>query len=149
MSNSAHPSGSRPPVVLELEAVRLDIPVFTTETRSLKASLVRSATGGGLSRRAGGAVITALENVTCTIWEGERVALIGHNGAGKTTTINMLVGNLNVSSGRASVMGLNVKSQMRSINQVMGVCPQHDILWPALTGEEHLELFCRLRGFTE
>ena len=38
------------PVVLELENVCLDIPVYTTETRSLKASLIRSVTGGRLSR---------------------------------------------------------------------------------------------------
>jgi len=28
----------------------------------------------------------------------------------------------------------------------MGVCPQHDILWKALTAEEHLELFAALRN---
>ena len=92
MFNSAHTSLSSAPVVLELDDVRLDIPVFTTETRSLKASLVRSATGGRLSRRAGGAVITALDNVTCTVKEGERVALIGHNGAGKTTFLRLVSG---------------------------------------------------------
>ena len=67
------------PVALELEDVRLDIPVFTTETRSLKASLIRSVTGGKLSQRGGGAVVTAVQNVSCTIREGERVALIGQN----------------------------------------------------------------------
>ena len=92
MFNPALTSKTKPPVVLELEDVRLDIPVFTTETRSLKASLVRSATGGRLSRHAGGAVITALENVTCTVREGERVALIGHNGAGKTTFLRLVSG---------------------------------------------------------
>ena len=80
------------PVVLRLENVRLDIPVFSTETRSLKASLVRSATGGRLGRRHGGAVITALDNITCTVREGERVALIGHNGAGKTSFLRLVSG---------------------------------------------------------
>merc|ERR1711871_498305 len=64
-------------------------------------------------------------------------------------TINMLVGNLDITSGTGLVAGYNAKTQMRAINQIMGVCPQHDILWPALTGEEHLELFCRLRGMNE
>ena len=50
-----------PPVVLELERVGLDIPVFTTETRSLKSSLIRSVTGGRLKRKGSGAVVTALE----------------------------------------------------------------------------------------
>ena len=78
--------------MLRLEDVRLDIPVNTTETRSLKATLIRSVTGGKLSRRRGGAVITALQEVSCTVREGERVALIGHNGAGKSTFLRLISG---------------------------------------------------------
>lgn len=91
----------------------------------------------------------AVDGISYGVEKGQAFVLLGHNGAGKTTTINMLVGNLDVSSGHASVDGLNVRTQMRSINHIMGVCPQHDILWGALTGQEHLELFCRLRGFPE
>ena len=80
------------PVVLELQNVCLDIPVFTTETRSLKASLIRSVTGGRLSRSRGGALITALQGVTLNIHQGERVALIGHNGAGKSSFLRLVSG---------------------------------------------------------
>jgi ABC-type multidrug transport system ATPase subunit len=113
--------------------------------------LVKTFVSGGCcgSGCCGGQSQNAVDGITYGVEKDQAFVLLGHNGAGKTTTINMLVGNLTVSDGRASVMGLNVKSQMRSINQIMGVCPQHDILWPALTGQEHLELFCRLRGFTE
>jgi len=58
----------------------------------LKSSLLRSMTGGKLRRRGSGAVITALHNVSCTVHEGERVALIGHNGAGKTTFLRLISG---------------------------------------------------------
>jgi len=80
------------PVVLHMEHVRLEIPVLTNETRSLKSALIRSVTGGKLSRRRGGAVVTALQDLTCTIREGERIALIGHNGAGKSTFLRMISG---------------------------------------------------------
>ena len=80
------------PVALQLEGVSLDIPVFTNETRSLKASLIRSVTGGSLRRRRGGAVVTALQDINCTIHEGERIALIGHNGAGKSTFLRLISG---------------------------------------------------------
>ncbi len=79
-------------MVLTLRNVRLDIPVCTTETRTLKATLIRSVTGGKLSRSRGGAVITALQDVSCTVREGERVALIGHNGAGKSTFLRLISG---------------------------------------------------------
>ncbi len=79
-------------VIIRLQDVGLDIPVFTTETRTLKSSLIRSVTGGKLRKRRGGAVITALHQVNCTIREGERIALIGHNGAGKTTFLKLISG---------------------------------------------------------
>ena len=94
------------PIALRLHQVRLDIPIATTETRSLKASLIRSVTGGRLSRRGGEAVVTALEDVNCTIYEGERVALIGHNGAGKSTFLRLISGIYQHSSG---VFEVNVK----------------------------------------
>ena len=78
--------------VLRLKAVELQIPVFSSETRSLKAALLRSVTGGQLRRGRSGAVITALHNVNCSVHEGERVALIGHNGAGKSTFLKLVAG---------------------------------------------------------
>ena len=55
-----HPLAQARPPVLEFENVGLQIPVRTTETRSLKSALIRSVTGGRLSRSRGGAVVTAL-----------------------------------------------------------------------------------------
>ena len=91
----------KPPLpALRLEKVTLQIPVFTTETRSLKSALIRSVTGGQLSRGRSGAVITALHNVSCTVHEGERIALIGHNGAGKSTFLKLISGIYAASGGR-------------------------------------------------
>ena len=78
--------------MLELENVGLEIPVLTTETRSLKSSLIRSVTGGRLSRSRGGAVVTALQDVSLIIRQGGRVALIGHNGAGKSSFLRLVSG---------------------------------------------------------
>ena len=86
--------------VLILEDVSLRIPVFTNEMRSLKASLLRSVTGGQLRRGHHGAEVTALQGVSCIVHEGERVALIGHNGAGKSTFLKLISGIYAPSSGR-------------------------------------------------
>ncbi|XP_056686465.1 ABC transporter A family member 2 [Spinacia oleracea] len=76
--------------------------------------------------------------------------LLGHNGAGKTTTINCLTGITPVSGGDALIYEHSVRSSvgMSNIRKIIGVCPQFDILWNVLSGEEHLELFCNIKGLT-
>jgi ABC-type multidrug transport system ATPase subunit len=51
-------------------------------------------------------------------------------GAGKTTTFNMLSGVFAPTAGDAYVFGYSVKRQLRKVQSMMGICPQHDILWP-------------------
>jgi ABC-type polysaccharide/polyol phosphate transport system ATPase subunit len=93
------PSSSAASPVLELRDVWLRIPVVTMETRSLKKALIRSVTGGALRSAGSGAEIEALRGITCTIFHGERVALIGHNGAGKSTFLRLVSGIYQPSSG--------------------------------------------------
>lgn len=89
--------------LLVLEMVCLQIPVFTTEMRSLGSTLLRSVTGGRLRRERRGAVIDALRNLNLTVGHGERVALIGHNGAGKSTFLRLISGIYKPTSGRMQV----------------------------------------------
>ncbi|KAH0903188.1 hypothetical protein HID58_042691 [Brassica napus] len=74
--------------------------------------------------------------------------LLGPNGAGKTTTINCLTGINPVTGGDALIYGNPVRSSvgMSNIRKMIGVCPQFDILWDALSGEEHLRLFASIKG---
>ena len=72
----------------EFQNVGLEIPVLTTETRYSR-HVDPFNLGGRLSRSRGGAVITALQDVTLNIRQGGRVALIGHNGAGKSTFLRL------------------------------------------------------------
>lgn len=69
--------------------------------------------------------------------------LLGHNGSGKSTTINVLTGLMPATSGDATIYGLSVANDMPSIRGMMGVCPQHDVLFDQLTGELQR---CRLPG---
>jgi ABC-type multidrug transport system ATPase subunit len=74
-------------------------------------------------------------------------ALLGPNGAGKSTIMAMLTGMLTPSSGLVMVDGLDVSRSIGRVRQSLGVCPQHDILWPVLTVQEHLRLYAALRGY--
>jgi ATP-binding cassette, subfamily A (ABC1), member 3 len=51
-----------------------------------------------------------------------------------------------VSGGDALIEGMSIRNSMSTIRQRIGVCPQHDVLWPQLTVREHLELFATLKG---
>ena len=94
--------------------------------------------------------LSALENIYFDVSRGELLSLLGHNGAGKTTLINALVGNISITSGYAIVNGIditdeNVKTEHK--RQLIGLCPQHDILWDELTPYEHIELYASLRNY--
>ncbi|ETO28954.1 hypothetical protein RFI_08171 [Reticulomyxa filosa] len=90
--------------------------------------------------------VKAVDGVSLNMYEGQVFCLLGHNGAGKTTTISMLTGLLEITEGEVRICGHSVKTNMRDIRKIMGVCPQHDVLWPHLTCREHLELFALLKG---
>lgn len=101
---SAVADGSRSQqLLLEMRDVSLEIPVFTTEMRSLGSTLLRSVTGGLLRRQGRGAVVEALRAITLTVNHGERIALIGHNGAGKSTFLRLISGIYKPTSGSMAV----------------------------------------------
>jgi ATP-binding cassette, subfamily A (ABC1), member 3 len=89
---------------------------------------------------------TAVNGLNMSMYCGQITALLGHNGAGKTTTINMLTGAMAPTSGTATVAGKDIRTQMQEIRRDVGVCMQHDCLFPKLTVREHVEFFTRLKG---
>lgn len=67
-------------------------------------------------------------------------------GAGKTTTVNIIAGAIAPSDGHATVLGKDICTELPSIRQDIGVCLQHDCLFPLLTVREHVQFFSRLKG---
>lgn len=58
----------------------------------------------------------------------------------------MLNGMIEPTEGRAEVFGINIFENMQNIRMMLGVCPQHDVLFEMLTPEEHLKLFAAFKG---
>jgi ATP-binding cassette subfamily A (ABC1) protein 3 len=69
------------------------------------------------------------------------------NCLGKSTTISMLVGLTPPTQGNAYMCGgLSVTEDMTKIRKYLGVCPQHDILFPELTVMQHLQIYASFKG---
>ena len=99
-----------------------------------------------------GKKLKALQNIFMDVSRGELLSLLGHNGAGKTTLINALCGNISITDGYAiindvNITDTNIKSKYK--RQLIGLCPQHDILWDELTPYEHIELYASIRNYVK
>jgi lipopolysaccharide transport system ATP-binding protein len=91
---------------IEFNNACVDFPIYNASGRSLKKRLIQVATGGQLGANDQGRVIVrALENLTFTLRDGDRVGLLGHNGAGKSTLLRLLSGVYAPSSGTAKISG--------------------------------------------
>ncbi|OBS71901.1 hypothetical protein A6R68_13520, partial [Neotoma lepida] len=91
----------------------------------------------------------AVDGLALNFYEGQITSFLGHNGAGKTTTMSILTGLFPPTSGTAYILGKDIRSEMSSIRQNLGVCPQHNVLFDMLTVEEHIWFYARLKGLSE
>ncbi|KAH9296106.1 hypothetical protein KI387_039694, partial [Taxus chinensis] len=126
-----------------IEAVSLDLKQQENDGRCLQIRKLRKVYKTPKGK------CCAVNDLQLSLYENQILALLGHNGAGKSTTISMLVGLLPPSSGDALVFGKNILTDMEKIRKQLGVCPQHDILFPELTVKEHLEIYGILKGIED
>jgi len=122
-----------------------DVPVQPVSS-ALKDQL---AQGNGIQVRKLNKVFgekTAVDDLQLNFYSGQITALLGHNGAGKTTTISMLTGMLTPTSGYATIGGKDIRTDMDGIREGIGICLQHDCLFPELTVREHVAFFARIKG---
>jgi ABC-2 type transport system ATP-binding protein len=86
-------------------------------------------------------VLSAVNDLSLDIYEGEIFGFLGPNGAGKTTSINMICGLLKPSAGQVFIHGKLVHGNDPGVRAMIGVCPQDTILWDKLTCLEQMEFF--------
>jgi branched-chain amino acid transport system ATP-binding protein len=93
-----------------------------------------------VTRRFGG--LTAVAAVSVDLAEGEIHAVIGTNGAGKSTLINVLAGEIPITSGAVELLGSDVTawSQPRRARAGLGRSYQRTTIFPRFTVFEN----CRL-----
>jgi ABC-2 type transport system ATP-binding protein len=98
----------------------------------------------GLTRRFG--ELTAVDNVTFSVAQGQFFGFLGPNGAGKSTTIKMLTGLLEPSSGSVEVLGRPFSAAALDLKRQIGVVPEGMALLGRLTAPEYLRFVGRMYG---
>ncbi len=99
-----------------------------------------------LTKRYG--ALTAVDNLSLCIGQGELFSLLGVNGAGKTTTIKMLSCLARPSEGDATVLGYSITGEPAAVKGGIAVSPQESAVATGLTVRENLELMCGIYGFS-
>jgi ABC-2 type transport system ATP-binding protein len=92
--------------------------------------------------------LTAVDDLSLEVHEGEVFGFLGPNGAGKTTSISMMCGLLKPDAGRVLIHGQPVHGGAPEVRARVGVCPQETVLWEKLTALEQLEFIGTLYGVT-
>ena len=86
--------------------------------------------------------LTAVDDISFEVYEGEVFAFLGPNGAGKTTTVEVLVCIRPLTSGSASVFGYDVtkREDIKEIKKRIGVLPQDFSALDKLSVKENIDL---------
>jgi ABC-2 type transport system ATP-binding protein len=90
--------------------------------------------------------ITAVDNLSFHVAEGEVFGLLGPNGAGKTTTIRMLCCLISITSGEARIAGYPIGNGADSlaIRKLIGLVPDNIGLYEELSAYENLDYYGKL-----
>ncbi len=91
----------------------------------------------------------AVDHINFEIGAGEVVGYLGPNGSGKTTTIRMLLGLLEPSDGRATVLGYDAFTESEEVRKRAGYMSQKFALYDDLTVLENLTFYGGVYGITD
>ena len=98
----------------------------------------------GLTKKFGD--LTAVDNLTLHVNDGEVFGFLGPNGAGKTTTVRMLCCLISKTSGNATVGGYQIgnKEDSLKIRKIIGLVPDNVGLSENLTAYDNLDFYGKI-----
>jgi len=90
--------------------------------------------------------LTAVDDLSLEVYEGEVLGFLGPNGAGKTTSINMMCGLLKPDKGHVLLHGKALNGGDKRGRSRVGMCPQDIVVWERLTCIEQLQFVGQMYG---
>ena len=90
--------------------------------------------------------MTAVEDLTLRVAEGEVFGFLGPNGAGKTTTVRMLACLISKTSGEARIADYEIENSAdcQKIRKIIGLVPDNVGLYEDLSAYRNLDFYGRL-----
>lgn len=81
--------------------------------------------------------------------QGEVYGLLGPNGAGKSTTFGMMAMQFPLTSGKAELMGHDIKKlSLTKYGKFFGICNQENLMWDEMTVDESLNFIAAMKGIS-
>jgi len=95
--------------------------------------------------------LTAVDNLTLQVNDGEVFGFLGPNGAGKTTTVRMLCCLISKTSGNARISGYDIanKNDSLKIRKIIGLVPDNVGLTEHLTAYDNLDFYGKIYGCSD
>jgi len=126
-------------LVLRLDNVTVDLPIYSPRGRSLQLAVLNLAVGGKLSEKVGRTVhVRALDQVSLDVHRGDRIGLLGHNGSGKSTLLKVV-----------SSIYLPTSGEIHSSVNVVPLLDFNLGVDDDMTGVEAIRVGCMLRGISK
>jgi ABC-2 type transport system ATP-binding protein len=88
--------------------------------------------------------LLAVNDISFNVRKGEVFAFLGANGAGKTTTVEIIETIRTPTSGKVSLLGMDVTKRKRDIVPRIGVLPQGFNSFDRITVRETIQYYSRL-----
>lgn len=88
--------------------------------------------------------LTAVDDLSFEVKEGEILGLLGPNGSGKSTTINCILSLLRFDKGSIQIFGKKMSPSAYELKRQIGVVFQDVAVFEELTVYENLDYFCGL-----
>jgi ABC-2 type transport system ATP-binding protein len=122
---------SASPAIMESSAARFDKAQAAARQPAVEIAHLRKTYG----------TLTAVDDVSFSVAEGEIFGILGPNGAGKTTTVECAIGLRSPDAGTIRLMGLDPLTQRDAVHQVVGVQLQSGALPDKLKVGEILDMY--------
>lgn len=91
--------------------------------------------------------VTAVDNLSFRVSEGEVLGFLGPNGAGKSTTMKIITGFLAPTSGTVIIDGHDIRHAPLRAKALIGYLPEGAPSYPDMTVLDFLEFIAQVRGF--